>query len=395
MADPAESSPTETIECSVVMPCLNEADTVASCVRAARMALEANGIAGEVIVADNGSSDDSQELARASGARVVQVPARGYGSALMGGIAAARGRFVVMGDADESYDFSSVPAFVEKLRQGYDLAQGCRLSAGGGTVMPGAMPVLHRWIGNPLFSSLARWWFKAPIHDIHCGLRGFSVDLYRRLDQQCTGMEFASEMVIKASLARARIAEVPITLHPDGRRSHPPHLRTFRDGWRHLRFFLLFSPRWLFLAPGALLTFLGLIGYIIAMPRLTLGGVTFDVHTLLFASLALICGYQSAIFAFMTKIFAIGEGLLPEDERLTRLFRVATLERGLVVGFVTIAFGMVLLGVAVNQWRMRNFGDLNYIDTMRWVIPGMTLTVLGFQSILSSFFFSILGMHRR
>ena len=312
----------------MVIPCLNEAETVAGCVRAARTALESHRIAGEVIVADNGSTDGSPQVATDAGARVVHVEARGYGSALMGGIAAARSPYVVMGDADQSYDFAAIPDFVAKLREGYELVQGCRLSSGGGRVLPGAMPPLHRWVGNPLFSQLARWWFRAPIHDIHCGMRGFTVELYRRLDQQCTGMEFASEMVIKASLADARIAEVPITLHPDARRAHPPHLRTFSDGWRHLRFFLFLSPRWLFLAPGIALALAGLLGYAIAMPRLTLGRVTFDVHTLLFASLALICGYQSALFAFMTKIFAIRESLLPPDPRLNRLYRVLTLERG-------------------------------------------------------------------
>lgn len=395
MTDAAGSVPGDLIECSVVMPCLNEADTVASCVGAARSALAAHGIAGEVIVADNGSSDGSADIATSAGARVVHVDSRGYGSALMGGIAAARGRFVVMADADQSYDFAAIPAFVVKLREGFELVQGCRLSTGGGRVLPGAMPPLHRWLGNPLFSMMARWWFHAPVHDIHCGMRGFTLALYRRLDQRCTGMEFASEMVIKASLANARIAEVPITLRPDGRRAHPPHLRTFRDGWRHLRFFLLFSPRWLFLAPGLVLAMAGLLGYAIAMPRLTLGGVTFDVHTLLFASLAMICGYQSALFAFMTKIFAISEGLFPSDARLTKLLGVLTLERGLLLGFVTISAGLILLGLAVNEWRLRHFGDLNYAETMRWVIPGVTLTVLGFQTILSSFFFSILGMHRR
>ncbi|MBA3318511.1 MAG: glycosyltransferase family 2 protein [Gemmatimonadales bacterium] len=395
MTRPSGSVGQPVIECSVVLPCLNESDTVATCVDAAWQALVSHGISGEVIVADNGSTDDSPGLAAAAGARVVSVVQRGYGSALIGGITAAKGRFVVMADADLSYDLSFVPAFVAKLRDGHDLVQGCRLSSGGGQVMPGAMPLLHRYVGNPLFSLMARWWFRAPIHDIHCGMRGFTKELFQRLDQRCTGMEFASEMVIKASLANARIAEVPITLRPDGRRAHAPHLRTFRDGWRHLRFFLLFSPRWLFLVPGIVLGLLSMIGYAIAMPRLTISGITFDVHTLLFASLALICGVQAIVFALMTKVFAIAEGLLPSDERLTRLFRVATLERGLLLGFVTIALGLIFLVVAVNQWRQRDFGDLDYAQTMRWVIPGMTLTVLGFQGILSSFFFSILGMHRR
>src|SRR5208282_2452815 len=226
------------IELSVVIPCLNEADTLADCVRTAQTAIRENRIAGEVIVADNGSNDGSVEIAVKLGARLVHVPAKGYGSALMGGIAAARGRFIIMGDADGSYDFTEIPRLVEKLRQGYDLVQGCRLSSGGGTIMPGAMPTLHRWIGNPIFSLIASNWFDSPIHDVYCGLRGFTKEHYARLGQKCTGMEFATEMIIKSSSLSAKIAEVPITLHPDGRKSHPPHLRTFRDGWRTLRFFL-------------------------------------------------------------------------------------------------------------------------------------------------------------
>ena len=391
----APLSAAASLELSVVMPCLNEADTLAICIDKARRAMESHGIAGEVVVADNGSTDGSQEIARAHGARVVPVAERGYGAALMGGIAAARGTFVIMGDADDSYDFAEIPRILDKLREGHDLVQGCRLERGGGRVMPGAMPFLHRWWGNPMFSWMARLWFRAPIHDIHCGMRGFRREAWHRLDQRCTGMEFASEMVIKASLHRLRIAEVPIVLHPDGRKAHPPHLRTFRDGWRHLRFFLMFSPRWLFLLPGALLVLLGLAGYGIGMPGLTIGGVGFDVHTLLFASLAIIAGYQAVMFAVFTKVFAIGEGLLPKDERLGRMFEVVTLERGVVAGAVTLVAGLALLGAAVLYWRSLGFGALDYRVTMRWVIPGVTLAALGIQTIFSSFFLSILGMSRR
>lgn len=382
-------------EVSVVMPCLNEADTVASCVEKAQRALRESGIAGEVVVADNGSSDGSPDLARGQGARVVFVRERGYGSALMGGIAASRGRYIVMGDADDSYDFLEIPRFVQKLREGYELAQGCRLGSGGGRVMPGAMPGLHRWIGNPLFSLMARKWFRAPIQDVYCGLRAFTRELYDRLNQRCAGMEFATEMIIKASLSGARIVDVPITLYPDGRQAHAPHLKTFRDGWRTLRFFLLFSPRWLFLIPGALLILLGLAGYSIAMPNLRIGGVGFDAHTLLFASLAIICGYQSVVFAVFTKIFAIAEGLLPPDRRMNRLFERVNLEKGVAAGAGAMLFGLGLLSVAVLQWKARGFGSLDYARTMRWVIPGVTLTTLGFQTILSSFFMSVLGMKRR
>jgi glycosyltransferase involved in cell wall biosynthesis len=393
-APPAEPR-AAVVELSVVIPCLNEAETVGTCVERARRAIEQLGVAAEVIVADNGSTDGSPAIAAASGARIVPVAVPGYGSALMGGIAAARGRYVIMGDADDSYDFSEIPRFLAKLREGSELVQGCRLARGGGTVLPGAMPLLHRWWGNPMFSALARSWFRAPINDIHCGMRGFSRELYQRLELQCTGMEFASEMVIKASLLGARIAEVPITLRPDGRSAHPPHLRTFRDGWRHLRFFLLYSPRWLFLVPGALLALAGLAGYLVAMPQLTIRGVTFDVHTLLFASLAIICGYQAIIFAALTKIFAIAQRLLPADRRITRLLDVVTLERGALGGAAAMLAGLALLAIAVNQWRSVGFGALDYERTMRVVIPGVTLTTLGFQTILSSFFCSILLLRRR
>lgn len=382
-------------ELSIVMPCLNEADTLETCIDKARRALKSHGIQGEIIVADNGSTDGSQVIAESMGARVVPVKEKGYGNALMGGIAAARGKFIIMGDADDSYDFLEVPRFVEKLREGYDLVQGCRLPLGGGRVMPGAMPFLHRWWGNPMFSWMSRKWFHAPISDVYCGLRGFTRQHYERLAQRCTGMEFATEMIIKSSLYRARITEVPITLHPDGRKSHAPHLKTFRDGWRTLRFFLMYSPRWLFLMPGMLLILMGVVGYGLAMPGFTIQGLTFDAHTLLFSSLAILCGYQSILFAIFTKTFAISEGLMPDDPHLTRFFDHVYLERGLIIGGTSLLAGLGLLLVAVNQWRMHDFGRLDYSQTMRWVIPGATLTALGFQTILSSFFVSILGMRRR
>ncbi len=385
----------ESIEVSIVMPCLNEADTLESCVTKALRALRENNIAGEVIVADNGSSDGSPEIARRLGARVVTVTEKGYGHALMGGIAAARGRFIIMGDADDSYDFLETPKFVEKLRQGYELVQGCRLPSGGGRVMPGAMPFLHRWWGNPMFTWLTRWWFRAPIHDVYCGLRGFTKELYQRLDQRCTGMEFATEMIIKAGLFGAKIAEVPITLHPDGRKAHAPHLKTFRDGWRTIRFFLMCSPRWLFLWPGTALIGAGLIGYALALPGVRIGRATFDAHTLLFASLAILCGYQAILFAIFTKTFAINQRLLPADPRMNRFFQIVNLERGLLCSAAALAVGLALLLTAVLQWRAVDFGNLDYARTMRLVVPGATLTALGFQTALSSFFVSILGMHRK
>jgi glycosyltransferase involved in cell wall biosynthesis len=382
-------------ELSIVMPCLNEAETLGTCIEKAQRFLHETHIEGEIIVADNGSTDGSQEIASLMGARVVKVEAKGYGSALMGGISAARGEYIIMGDADDSYDFFDLEKFVEKLRQGYDLVQGCRLPWGGGRIMPGAMPFSHRWWGNPMFTMMARRWFGAPINDVYCGLRGFKKAFYDRLGLRCTGMEFATEMVIKASLYAQKIAEVPITLHPDGRTVHPSHLKTYRDGWRTLRFFLLYSPRSLFVLPGAALIVLSLLGYGLAMPGVTLHGITFDAHTLLFASLAALCGYQSILFALFSKTFAMNEGLLPEDPRLIRFFKVINLERGLGLAAVALVIGLVLLVTAVNSWRLAGFGALDYAKTMRLVVPGATLTALGFQTILSSFFVSILGMRRR
>ncbi len=382
------------IEVSIVMPCLSEADTLATCIEKAQRALREGGVEGEVVIADNGSTDGSPEIARSMGARVVHVADKGYGNALKGGIAAARGKYVIMGDADDSYDFLEVPKFIEKLRLGYDLVQGCRLPSGGGKIMPGAMPQLHRWWGNPMFSLMVRSMFWSPVHDVYCGLRGFTKELYERLDLRSPGMEFATEMIIKSSLYNVRITEVPITLHPDGRKAHAPHLKTFRDGWRTLRFFLMYSPRWLFLYPGGGLVLLGLFGYALAMPGAAIGGINFDAHTLLFSSLSILLGYQSIVFAIFAKTFAISEGLLPQNARMSSFYRIASLERGLLIGAGAFLIGITLLLAAVNQWCSHQFGHLDYAETMRLVVPGVTLTALGFQTILSSFFISILQMRR-
>jgi glycosyltransferase involved in cell wall biosynthesis len=391
----AEFSSSEAPEVTVVMPCLNEADTVRICVEKALRCMSEAGIRGEVIVADNGSTDGSIQLAREAGARVVSVQQKGYGNALMGGIQAARAKFIIMGDADDSYDFLELPRILEKLREGYDLVQGCRLPAGGGKVEPGAMPLLHRWWGNPMFTFLSRWWFNAPVDDIYSGFRGFTKELYNRLDQRCTGMEFATEMIIKASLHKAKIAQVPITLHPDGRKAHAPHLKTFRDGWRTLRFYMLYTPRWLFLMPGALLMIAGIVGYAIALPGLTFNGVTFDAHTLIFSSLFLLAGYQITQFAVFTKTFAIREGLLPGDDRIEKFLKILTLERGIIISFFAILGGVVLLALAVNRWRLASFGALDYAETMRLVVPGATLAVIGVQTFFSSFVLSLLSLGRR
>ena len=352
------------------------------------------GIAGEVVVADNGSTDDSPAIASAEGARLVPVADRGYGAALMGGIDAARGRFVIMGDADDSYDFGEVPKFVERLREGYDLVQGCRLESGGGRVLPGAMPRLHRWFGNPMFSRIARRWFRAPVHDIYCGLRGFTKSLYYRLDQRCTGMEFATEMIIKASLSGARISEVPITLHPDGRKSHPPHLNTFRDGWRTLRFFLMCTPRRLFLLPGLILVVLGLAGYTVAMPGMTIG--THDVrraHTPLLEPGGHLRKPEHAVRADRQDVRDHGRraAARPAHQEV----RAHSFARArIAAGLATVLLGVVMLLAAINEWRVRDFGRLDYAETMRVVVPGVTLAVLGYQTILACFFLSLLSMRR-
>ncbi len=377
------------------MPCLNEADTLEVCISKALTAMEQSGVNGEVVVADNGSTDDSRDIALRLGARVVSIEARGYGAALQGGINASRGTFVIMGDADDSYDFLEIPRFVEKLRAGYELVMGCRLPSGGGRVADGAMPVLHRWCGNPLFSSMVRGMFRAPIHDVYCGLRGFSREFYDRLDLRCTGMEFAVEMVVKSSLFRARIAEISITLHPDGRKAHKPHLRTFQDGWRTLRFFMLYSPRWLFFVPGTVSVLLGLSLWGVIFGRISVFGINLDAHSLLFGSLFILLGYQTVMFGVFSKVFAMNEGLLPHDGRLGRMINVFTLERCAVAGLGLFVVSGVMLLYAFVRWRMADFGELDYSQTMRWVVPGTTLAALSFQSILSSLFISVLGLKHR
>ena len=392
---PDASLTSDEIELSIVMPCLNEAETVGVCVAKAAEWLRSNRVKGEVIVADNGSTDGSQGIAQAAGARVVGIAPRGYGSALMGGIEISRGKFIVMGDADDSYDFSDLGSFVARLRAGADLVQGCRLPAGGGRVMPGAMPKLHLWWGNPMFSAMGRLWFKTPIHDIYCGLRGFTRDCYERLGLRSMGMAFATEMIIKASLFGKKVTEVPIILYRDGRKTRKPHLKTFRDGWRTLHLFLMYSPRWLFVLPGLLLIALGLVAYALALPGVSLFGARLDAHTLLVGSLAILCGFNSIWFAIMTKLFAATEGMLPADPMLDRLMKVIDTERGLLAGFMGVLAGLALLLVAVNRWRLVRFGMLDYAAEMRLVIPGATLIALSFQMILSLFFIDILKLHRK
>lgn len=380
------------LEISVVMPCLNEARTLGACIRKAKAAFERAGLRGEVVIADNGSTDGSQAIAEELGARVISVAHKGYGNALRAGIAAARGEYVVMGDSDDSYDFTQVDVFVAKLREGFDLVMGNRF---WGERVPGAMPFLHRYLGNPVLSWLGRLFFKCPVGDFQCGLRAFRKDRIDQLELQTTGMEFSTEMVVKATLFKLRIAEIPTTLSPDGR-DRPPHLRTWRDGWRYLRFLLLYSPRWLFWYPGLALMLAGaaVSVWLLPGPR-TVGSVTFDYHTLLFGAMAILIGFQSVNFAVFSKIFATTEGLLPEDPRLNRLYRYITLEVGLVIGALLILGGAGLWVFGLGYWRSHHFGPLNPEETLRIVIPGFIGLTLGVEIVLSSFFISVLGMARR
>ncbi len=381
------------LELSVVIPCLNEALTIAGCVREAMGALAASGIAGEVVVADNGSTDGSQALATAEGARVVPIATKGYGNALRGGIAAARGRYILMGDADGSYDFSHLPRFVERLRAGADLVMGNRFLGG---IEPGAMPWKNKHIGNPVLSFVGRLFFRTPIGDFHCGLRAFSAEAYRRMDLRTTGMELASEMVIKSVLFGLRVEEVPTVLRKDGR-DRPPHLRPWRDGWRHLRFMLLFSPRWLFWYPGILLMSVGIIlGAVLVQGPLPLGRVTLDIHTLLFAAVAVLIGFQAASFAVLSKFFTIRAGLRSPQAGFEDWFRHLTLESGLITGAVLVAAGLGLSLSAVSIWGGHSFGPLLQTgETLRRVIPGALCLVLGCQMILSSFFLGVLRLDTR
>ena len=374
------------------MPCLNEAETVATCIEKATAGLRRCAVTGEIVVADNGSTDGSMDIAREHGARVVPVSEKGYGNALRGGIDAAEGQWVLMGDADDSYDFGDIEKFVERLRDGYELVMGCRLPNGGGRIARGAMPWKNRWIGNPALSLIGRIFFRTPIHDFHCGMRAFTKAAYQQMDLKTTGMEFASEMVMKATLKSMRIAEVPITLYPDGR-SRPPHLKAWRDGWRHLRFMLIYSPRWLFLAPGVALCVLGLfLSALLASSPVRIGGVSLDVGTLAITSMLIVIGIQLVAFAFFTKVFAIGEGLLPDDPRFSRLFRYMTLERGLMLGMLIGLAGVILLIRAFLIWGEAGYGTLSYAENLSRLIPAVTCIVVAMQVVFSSFFLSVLGL---
>lgn len=376
------------IELSIVIPCLNEKDTIGLCVWKARTFLYCSGVSGDVVVANNMSDDGSDKIARRAGARVVDVKTKGYGAALHGGIKASRGKYVIMADGDDSYDFLGLGSFLEKLRAGADLVVGNRFAGG---IDRGAMPWHHKYIGNPVLSGIGRLFFESKIKDFHCGLRGFSKAAYQRLDMQTTGMEFASEMVVKAALLNMKIEEVPTTLAPDGR-SGKPHLRSFRDGWRHLRFLLMFSPRWLFFYPGVALTLFGAIftGLIFAFPKLT-----FDIHAMLYSAASVLVGFQMIIFAIFSKTFAVHEKLLPINTAIEEILDNITLEKSLYAGGGAVILGAVGLIYTFIIWKGGVFWDFGVSITMRIVIASFTLLVLGFQVIFSGFFFNMLKLNTK
>lgn len=391
-SDPNSSSE---VELTILMPCLDEAETIKVCIEKALKGIADAGVVGEVLIADNGSTDGSQKIATDLGARVVQIERKGYGSALQGGIANAKGNWIIMGDADDSYDFSQAPRFVEELRKGNHLVMGCRMPRGGGTVMPGAMPWKHRWIGNPVLSFIGKLFFRSKIDDFHCGLRGFSREAITELQLNTPGMEFASEMVIKATLQKLPVAQIPITLHPDGR-SRPPHLRSWRDGWRHLRFMLLYSPRWLFFYPGILLTLIGFLmsGWLITGPK-QLGTVTLDVHTLVYFLFSIVLGLQSVFFAILTKTFAVKQGLLPDTESSKAFRKFFNLEVGLVLSCLLILGGLIGSVCALVGWSNSDFGSIEPSSMMRLVLPSVLSLVLGVQLFFNSFFFSVLQLRTK
>jgi glycosyltransferase involved in cell wall biosynthesis len=380
------------VELTIVMPCLNEAETLETCIRKAQSFLDRSGIAGEIVIGDNGSTDGSIEIARRCGARVINIPIRGYGAALYGAIVASRGKYCVMGDSDDSYDFGDLDAFVRELRAGADLVMGNRFLGG---IEPGAMPWKNRYIGNPVLSGVGRFLFRAPTTDFHCGLRAFSRDAFLRMDLRTTGMEFASEMVIKATLMGMKIVEVPTTLSRDGR-SRPPHLRPYRDGWRHLRFMLLFSPNWLFLYPGLVLMFAGcLVGAKLLASPVYIQGVRLSVDTLIYSVTMIEVGFQAVLFALLSRAYAVQEGLFPTPPKRTLFDSIFKLERGIILGSILIILGLGLFLYAFSIWGSTNFGPLD-VEKVTPIVIGSSLSLsLGFEVILSSFLLSMLKLNVR
>ncbi len=375
------------------MPCLNEAETLAICITKANNWLIQNNVIGEVVIGDNGSTDGSQKIATDLGARVINVPAKGYGSALMGAIEASYGKYVIMGDSDDSYDFGNLTLFVQELRNGHDLVMGNRFKGG---VAKGAMPFLHRYLGNPVLSFIGRLFFGSKARDFHCGLRGFRQDIVSVLNLRTTGMEFASEMVVKATIFNLKITEVATTLSPDGR-SRPPHLRTWRDGWRHLRFLLIYSPRWLFLIPGVFLMLFGFIlsVLIIQKPFEIIGNINLDTNTLLYAGAFMIVGFQAFIFGIFTRAYAVQAGFLPQNDQLIKWLDIVSLEKGLIAGLIIFFAGIFGTIHSLTLWNEVHFGRLDYPSILRIVIPSVVAIILGLQTILSSFFISVLNVNKK
>ncbi len=381
------------IELSIVMPCLNEAETLAICITKANNWIIQNNVIGEVVIGDNGSTDGSQKIATDLGARVINVPSKGYGSALMGAIEASYGKYVIMGDSDDSYDFGNLTLFVQELRNGHDLVMGNRFKGG---VAKGAMPFLHRYLGNPVLSFIGRLFFGSKARDFHCGLRGFRQDIVSVLNLRTTGMEFASEMVVKATIFNLKITEVATTLSPDGR-SRPPHLRTWRDGWRHLRFLLIYSPRWLFLIPGVFLMLFGFIlsVLIIQKPFEIIGNINLDTNTLLYAGAFMIVGFQAFIFGIFTRAYAVQAGFLPQNDQLIKWLDIVSLEKGLIAGLIIFFAGIFGTIHSLTLWNEVHFGRLDYPSILRIVIPSVVAIILGLQTILSSFFISVLNVNKK
>jgi glycosyltransferase involved in cell wall biosynthesis len=382
---------TEEIELTILMPCLNEEATIGKCISKGLHFLKTHNITGEILIADNGSDDGSIRIAENLGARVVHVKAKGYGNALSEGIKTASGKYVIMGDSDDSYDFTNLMPFVEKLREGYQLVMGNRFKGG---IQKGAMPFLHRYLGNPVLSFIGRIFFQIGIRDFHCGLRGFDRESILKIQLNTTGMEFASEMVVKSALNQLRIVEVPTTLSKDGR-EHPPHLNTWRDGWRHLRFLLIYSPRWLFLYPGIFFMLIGIVlSSMLVYKTLVIGSIRLDIHTLVYSSSTIIIGFQFISFFIFTKAYAINSGLLPGGKNFNTLFKYFVLERGLIAGVIVFLAGLILTISAFTIWGKGSFGPLDPVKVLRLVVPGSTLLIMGVQIILNSFFLSILSLKK-
>lgn len=379
---------TRPLELTILMPCLNEAETLAICIGKAKAFLDKAQISGEVLIADNGSTDGSQQIAAARGARVVQVARKGYGAAILGGIAAARGRFIIMGDADDSYDFGALEAFVSRLRDGADLVMGNRFQGG---IESGAMPPLHRYLGNPVLSFVGRLFFGIKTGDFHCGLRGFNTESIRKLDLQTTGMEFASEMVVRGALAGLRIEEVPTTLKPDGR-SRPPHLRTWRDGWRHLKFLLVYNPRWMFFIPGTVLCCLGTLfaALLVFGPLRVIDNLSLDLNTFVAACFMVVTGVQLITFGAISRYYAEITGILPRSRHSGWLIRTISTDRLAANAGICFAGGILFFGYAVLRWAHLGFGPLNDSEIPRIVVLGLSLIVISFQAFFSAFLLGVL-----